>query len=213
MNFLKSDLKRAIIQDLGLKFDDMKEHREKQVQQFVGAKTVLAQTAKDIQTLHGAADRDLEEGKIKDLEQLELAKLYVTRAMNSVELKRVQVSNLELIERGKLEQASQTVEMMEKMYLKEQARMENILRQVKDGTLLVEDDGSLAQVIPEGESNGRKPRAAGARPAQSIAQQRKAKAKPKAKAATKKPARSRKKPQSKAKSNGEDTRSQTRDAV
>lgn len=171
MNPKKSEIKQLILRDLGTKFDDQKEALSNTVQQIVGAKMALRKSVKDIQGLGKIAEKELEEGKIPDLQVLELVKLYVTRAMDSLTLKARQLDQEELRNRGRLEQADAQIKYLEKLYRSEEKLVEDFRAAVASGDI-VDDGGDY--VVVETPDNVTPIRPTGVRPGSSIAQQRKA---------------------------------------
>lgn len=175
MNLQKSEVKQGILRDLAVRFDEQKEALEKIVEQAVGAKTALVKMAKDIQALHGHADRDLDEGRITDLDVLKLVKLYVTRAMEGCQNQAKHFEIMEIRQRGRLEQADIQVKMVEKLYKDEETRLRAVLAAIDDGTVTV--DGSDISVAENPPSNVVPMRPTGTRPGKSIGQRRKEEAK------------------------------------
>lgn len=188
MNLQKSELKKAILNDLGNRFEDEKESLEKQVEQLAGAKSALLKMAKDIQLLHVHADKDLEDGKISDLETLKLVKLYVTRAIDACQNQARQCEVNEIRTRGRFEQADKQVRHLAKLIEDEDAKLRQLLAAIEDGSVVVDGDEIAAAGSSEigSDTPSRPPpgnvvpmrRPVGVRPGMSIAAQRKLETQP-----------------------------------
>jgi hypothetical protein len=174
MNPNKSELKQLILRELGTKFDDQREALSDTVQQVKGAKVALLKSVKDIQALSKVAEKELEEGKIPDLQVLELVKLYVTRAMDSLTLKARQLGQEALRHQGRLEQADSQIKYLEKLFMTEEKLQADFQKALANGDIL--DDGGEFVVTgsPAAPDNIMPIRPDGVRPGASIAQQRKA---------------------------------------
>ena len=160
MNLGKSEVKQAVLKDVGIKLDDNKAHCEKALEQNIGAKSALAQMAKDLEQLLVLASKDLDDGILPDLEQLTLVKLWIGRAINATANKARYMELQEVTMRGRLDQAARSLEMVEKLFLEEANRYQAVVE------ALEKDESD-----PESEPSVR---AVGTAPQQSIAAQRKA---------------------------------------
>ena len=176
MNPKKSEIKQIILRDLGTKFDDQKVALENSVQQIIGAKTALMKAVKNIQGLGKVADKECDDGKIPDLKTLELVKLYVTRAMDSLTLTAQGLGQSEIRANGRLEQAEAQIKYLEKLFLAEEKRLEAFQAALANGEVLEDGDNFVLAESPAAPDNITPIRPDGVRPGSSIAQQRKAEA-------------------------------------
>ena len=174
MNPKKIELKQVILRELGTKFDDEKAALEGNVQQVVGARTALIKSVKNIQALSKVADREADEGAIPDLKTLELVKLYITRAMDTLALTARNLDKEEMRARGRLEQADNQIKFLEKLFLREEKRLVEFQTALARGEILDDGGDYVVAESPAAPDNITPLRPDGVRPGPSIAQQRRA---------------------------------------
>lgn len=98
----KAELKMAVSHDLGSQVDDFLEAARRDLERCVGGQTALLEAAKLVQTLHGVADKEIEEGTL-DLDQAKKIKLYVTRAVIGVESLAQRFANMQITTAGRMQ--------------------------------------------------------------------------------------------------------------
>lgn len=121
--------KLDIANDVGEAMSKLMEQAEAESQQRVGQVQAYRDGAEKVRLLHAHVDKDFEEGKLKgvaDLEGLATVKLYVTRAcevlLNLAERARAE----HLVANGKVAQARQAVEVMQRHAVVAKARLEQL---------------------------------------------------------------------------------------
>lgn len=177
---LKSEIKIGVYRDLGRTFGDFVDKAENRIQQLQGAQQELAKAASNIHAMTKVAEQELDEGKIKDLEELAIAKRFIARAAASLE-NQGQHLNIQLLGvAGKVQAYKDASQVVEKSYEREADRVRSIAQMIESGDVAVEDDGSVSMVA---QSDVR--RVPGARPAATDIQQRKAEARAEKEAAAK----------------------------
>ena len=185
---LKSDIKIGVYRDLGRTFTNFVTTAQNRVQQIQGAKQELAKAAANIHAMTKVAEQELDEGKIKDLEQLEIAKRFIARAAASLE-NHGQHLDVQLFGMaGKVQAYKDVANLVEKSHESELERLRGIQAMLESGAVAVDADGSL-----EMKSQADIGRIPGTRPAATDIQQRKAEAKAEKEAAAAEEAKPRRK--------------------
>jgi hypothetical protein len=171
MNVSKSQMKIAVINDLGSQFDDMLESAKGQQQQCLGAKAAAAQIASNIKKLISVIQQDFEKGDISkvmadgDLAVLGMIKTYVGRTISACEATSDHFRQQAQVVAGKVEAFDQSVKLMKKLLDREQLKVEQVLEAIESGD--AEIDGSDIVMTQSGVK-----RPAGVRPGPTIKQQR-----------------------------------------
>lgn len=168
---LKSEIKLNVYKDLGRTLRDYTQKASDRVLQLQGAKQELARAASNIHAMSKVAEQELDEGKIKDLEQLEVVKRFIARAAASLENQGQHLEIQLLGVAGKVQAFKESSEVVEKAHEREIDRVRSIQAMLETGAVEVEDDGSLSMTAQA--DVGRVP---GSRPAATDIQQRKAEA-------------------------------------
>jgi hypothetical protein len=139
MSLAKSQVKLAVVNDIGNRFDDMLEAAVGQQQQCLGAIGAAKQIRKNMETLAALASKDQSEGKIgKAMKEGELAvfaliKSYISRAMTACEATAANFESMKAIATGKVDAFKQSVSLMHKMHTSEATKVERILASVESG--------------------------------------------------------------------------------
>lgn len=181
----KAETKKAIFHDLGCDADDWLDRAKAQAHEFRGAKSALVQATKNVQAMAEAVTADLDAGKFASMEPLEIAayaKLWITRAVESLENHARNMANCEISMAGEIAAYEKLVKRFKDLHDKEDAVITRIEEALASGEMQIESDGSASQ--SDTLSTGRLP---GVRPAPGIAAQRKAEAAAQPKAAASKP--------------------------
>ena len=172
MTLTKSQIKIAVMNDVGNRLDDMRESAMGQQQQSVGAKAAAARISTSIKKLIDIVQQDFDNGEIGkaiadgELQILKLIKTYVSRAANACEASSDYFESLAKNAAGKVEAMEQAVKMVQKIRDVEQKKMDAILAAVDSGAAQV--DGGDVMMIDQ--SQMRRP--VGAKPGKTIKQQR-----------------------------------------
>ena len=184
MSVSKSEIKIGTINELGSNFEDALEAIEKDLYRHEGATIRLGQAAQAVQGLAKHVEKDLDEGKLAGLAELEVCeqlKLYVSRAAQILRNLSQKADNERMVTQGKLEGLGLVVQMTKK---------------AMDTEVSKEEARKAAEA--EGVDPLRRP--PGAHPGQSLKQQRTVEAQkeaPKKKRTTKKRASRKKAPAAK----------------
>lgn len=175
MTLTKSQIKIAVMNDVGNRLDDMRESAMGQQQQSHGARAAAARISANIKKLIDVVQQDFDKGEIKkvieegELQVLKLIKTYVSRAANACEASSDYFESLAKNAAGKVEAMEQAVKMVQKIRDAEQKKMDAILAAVDSGAAQV--DGGDVMMMDQSQL-----RPVGARPAKTIKQQRLAEA-------------------------------------
>ena len=151
MTLTKSQIKIAVINDVGRRLDDMREAAIGQQHQTIGAKDAAAQISTNIKKLIKVIEQDFESGEISkviekgDLEVLKMIKTYFSRAESSCDITAQHFESLKKKASGKIEAFEQSVKLVKKMQDLEQAKVDVILAAVKSGEASV-DDGDVMMI-------------------------------------------------------------------
>lgn len=168
----KAELKRAIFHKIGCDADDYLEGAKRNIAGFDGAKNALRQSATQVQAIAELVTKDLDDGKLNDMEPIQVAayaKRQITRAVESLNNQARHFENLQLSAVGEANAFDRMVKHMAKLHDQEHAKIQQIEGAFEAGQVVLNEDGSVDQVA--GEPRERVP---GMRPPQGIAAQRKA---------------------------------------
>lgn len=165
MGLDKSEIKRAVINELGASIEDALEQAKRNVYLSQGANIGLIQTIKNVEKLYHHVDRDVDEGKYNSCDgPLVVAKLvkgYIQRAVAVLESGAISYEQRRLMAEGAVKAYEQNVAMTKKLYDIESQKIE-MIREVESEEL----QGSSS-------SNGRSGRrVTGIRPGATVKQRR-----------------------------------------
>lgn len=138
MNVEKSELKMAMMQDLGKKFEARETMLTSEVYRFEGAITALKQAVEKIGALKGFYEKEVEEDKFeeKDLEVVARAVARCAGVVTSlIDLAQAQ----KLVKQGEAREAKSTLDVIEKAFNEEKARIANALKALEEGTIAEEE--------------------------------------------------------------------------
>jgi hypothetical protein len=171
MSDLKSMMRVSILHEQGVKMDDLLESASKRQLGHDGAKQALRQVAKNLSGLAALVDRDLDEQKLptEPLQIAAYAKQLLDKAVSSVLMTAQQQEGLQIAAQGEMQAYQRLVESLKKEIQQEAARLEAMKQAIASGAIVVED-ASLQQ--PDDIEAVPRDRPVGARPAMSIAEQR-----------------------------------------
>lgn len=126
MNPEKSKLKMLTLNDVGNKFDDMKEAVTKELSEWAGARMALKEAIKNTQSLCEHVDKDLEEDLIPTdtLPVASYVKKYIARAVGQLDNLLIKAKNYELIANGKMDSLDSVIKVVKKRYDDEIANLE-----------------------------------------------------------------------------------------
>ncbi len=135
MNPEKSRLKISTINEVGNKFDDMRDGIIREISEWVGAKQALKEAAKNVQNLAAHVDKDLEEDLVPGdaLPVAAYVKKYIGRAVEAVDNMMLRAQNLELVANGKLTAMDGVLKCTKKVYDEEMKALELYKKAVEAG--------------------------------------------------------------------------------
>ena len=168
----KGTILEAVYQAAGCDADDWLESAEQNTFRCDGGKRALVTAVPNIQSLAVGVKRDLEEGKLGNLESAQVADyaiLQITRAADSLANAARHQGNLQLSAQGEIAAYKRLVGYFKSKHEAVVKRRERLDAAVESGEVSLDEDG-VAQTAP-----GEK-RVAGARPEPGIAARRKAEA-------------------------------------
>lgn len=122
MNLDKSDVKVGTANEIGCRLDDMLEANTRELHRFEGAVTALRTGASAIENLEKAVDRELDEGKIPDLETAVLIKKWTGRMHQALTNLAMQADNNRVMQTGKISAMQGAVEVTRKFREEEMNR-------------------------------------------------------------------------------------------
>jgi hypothetical protein len=125
---IKSEVKIAAAQDIGVRLDDLLEQARTEVAQMNGAQTGMNEGARAVAKLLTAVDSDIDNG-VMDLQQAQMAKLYVNRAIAVLENLARHMGNLVLAANGKVTAFDKAVASVKTYQDAEQVRLASALAQ------------------------------------------------------------------------------------
>jgi len=170
MNPQKSELKQAILHELGCDLDDTLEEATKRANGHTGARGALRLAAKNAQAIAEVVDAELKSGKLAErcaedgegpLDPVlvaKYAKLQITRVVDGLDIASQSERNREIMAQGEVAALKSVVALIQKRHTLEAAKLEAFNRAIAEGAIQLEEDGAPS----------------GARPGPSIAAQRKA---------------------------------------
>lgn len=126
---IKSEVKIAAAQDIGVRIDDLLEQAKSEVAQTNGAQMALNEGAKAVAKLMAAVDGEIDSGLL-DLPTAKVAKQYVGRAVAMLENLSRHMGNLTLAANGKVDAYSKAVASVKTYQDAEQVRLQGALAQV-----------------------------------------------------------------------------------
>lgn len=125
MSVLKSEVKIATTQEIGVRMDDLLDEAQGEVHRAMGGQSALMEAVKQVQLLHGHVDKDIDESKY-DLDVGSKIKLYVTRAVTILESMSQQLSNVQFTKRGKVEALQRVVHQIKSIQDAEKTKLESL---------------------------------------------------------------------------------------
>ena len=114
MSVEKGEMRTAVIDELGGRVDDMLEQSQLAAARADGAAHALEQAAEIVRTLHSHIDRELNEGKITELDQAQLAKQWITRAVHALNALAQQASTVKTIQKGHAQGIASVVSLLKR---------------------------------------------------------------------------------------------------
>ena len=169
----KSEVKQAVLHDVGCDADDWLEAARKGSAGFEGAKHALREAAKHVQQIAEVIDQDIENGKLEKLDgPLQIAayaKKQITRAVDSLTVASLNYGNRQMASQGEIAAYERVLKYLEGKRQEEGAKIERLRQALASGEIQIEEDGTLSQG-----GNGQGAHLPGVRPSQGIAAQRRA---------------------------------------
>ena len=121
----KGELKAAVVHDIGNKVDDMLESARADAASKLGANIALLACSKKVAELAAHVDKDLEEGRLENLEPPAIAqaiKKYITRACGVIDSGAEAAARARLVADGKIQMAELMVGNLKKLHDAELAK-------------------------------------------------------------------------------------------
>ena len=181
-----NEIRAEVYHDLGCAADERLEAAQNGLQGFIGAGKALMVAAKNVGGFVEFVKQDLEKGKLQSMEPTEVAKyaiVQIQRAVDSLNLAAVNNKRQSVAQQGEVAThqfyVAEMVKLRDKARADEKRRIAKIASAVTEGTVKIEDDGSLTQVAPGARLSGARP--TGGVAASRKAEEREAKKKPPAK--------------------------------
>lgn len=145
MSVLKSELKQLVTHEIGVRVEDAKEAAQKELHALEGKQAAFLEGSKAVEALMVGIDKDVSEEKY-GLEVAEVAKRYMTRAVNALQNLSMQASQLRVAQSGKVQGFEHTVKLLSNLIEQEKAK------------------AAALQTVPEAAPPGDRDRPAGLRP-------------------------------------------------
>jgi len=181
MSEAKSKFKVDFSHSFGCEIEDLMEAKQTGLHQITGGIHALSEIAKFIADLGAHVDKDVEEGKFKDLSEVQvsaLVKRYLGRAVGVVDnLKQKATRELE-VTRGEVQAYSKVISKLKKIHDEESSKLEHLKKvesisqnsiEYSSGDIVVSTDTATISEVPS--SSRRIP---GTHPGPSLASRRKA---------------------------------------
>lgn len=162
---LKADIRRGTATALGVKVEEMLDSAEKKAAELGGAKKAMQAHTKNLLGIVAAVDDEVEK-TIPDLETAKLIKTWLAKTVASTENMAGHLSNVEQQALGEAHGYRAVHDFIQKVVAQIDEGKAEMARAIAEGRVVIEEDGS-----PQMSGPGQ--RLPGARPAASIAQQRK----------------------------------------
>lgn len=162
---LKTEIRRGTATALGVKVEEMLDSAEKKAAELGGAKKAMQTHAKNLLGIVAAVDDEVEKS-IPDLETAKLIKNWLGKTVASTENLAGHLSNVEQQALGEVQGYKAVHDFIQKVVAQIDAGKAEMAKAIAEGRITIEEDGSPQMTGPG-------PRLSGARPAPSIAQQRK----------------------------------------
>ncbi len=105
----KSELKKLIYHELGVRMEDMFESAQRQKEQFSGGKQAVGEVRKKVEALLAQVDEDKD---LRDIEEVANCKRYIKRILALVESYVENLQKQELLTQGRSEQSSLVVKLL-----------------------------------------------------------------------------------------------------
>lgn len=163
MGLDKSEIKLAILQELGCKFDDMLEGVQHDKFRAEGAARALIQATKAIRSVASLVDDDVDKERY-DLPTAAKIKEYIDRAATIVESMAKNATNQQMAGGGSIVAMDQVVKYLKKEYDSEEAKRK----------ALEESEDELDKLLTGGEEPKLHERPTGRRPPPTVKQRRRA---------------------------------------
>lgn len=141
MNIDKAQIKAGAVHEVGVRLDDALESARAEVHRADGASAVLDRAAEACLQVMKFVDRDLDEGRIADLETAALVKKWVEKCVSTVRDHRAQAMVAKAQAQGKVAAMETAVAIAKKFVDDERRKIENFQAAVASGALTAEDVG------------------------------------------------------------------------
>lgn len=113
------------------------------VHRLQGGQKALQVAFEDINKLNKIADQELDEKKIPDLQVLSSIKLYIKRALTSLDMNKKNLVNQNYILQGKVQGVEQTMNLVEKKFNSEKNKLQGLLNAIESGEATLDEHGDL----------------------------------------------------------------------
>lgn len=128
MSVLKSELKQMITHEIGVRVEDAMDAAKTELAVLEGRQAAFLDGSKAVEALMGAVDKDVETEKY-GLEVAEVAKRYLSRAVNALQNLSVQASQFRIAQTGKVQGFDHTVKLLANIVASEKAKIAELQAQ------------------------------------------------------------------------------------
>jgi len=148
MNLQKSEMRMVMAQEMGKTFEARETALNAEVHRFEGAIGALKQCYEKMDSVKAFYQREVDDTKF-DEKDLELVFRVIDRCKGVAESLADTAGAQKLMRQGEALEAKRSLDLVEKMFQDEHAKMTNVLANIEDGTLTDKDvstnpDGSLS---------------------------------------------------------------------
>ncbi len=146
----KGELKAAVVHEVGVKVDDMLESAKAESAKHTGANVALLAAAKKVAELAQHVDKDLEEGKLNDLEPhlvAQAVKKYITRCEGVLHNLAEVSARAKLTSEGRIQMAELIVGNLKKVHDAELAKS-RLKKQLEEEPAVAQTDVRPTGVRP-----------------------------------------------------------------
>lgn len=147
MNVQKSELKMALVKDIGKTLEDRETAHMAEVHRLEGATSALKQGAENLDSVKAFYQKEVEEEKFEE-KDLEVVMKAIDRCRGIL----ISLSDVakaqKLVKQGEAQEAKKMSDLIEKLYHDERAKLAAVLKGIDDGTITSENVGRAVDGSP-----------------------------------------------------------------
>lgn len=140
MNVLKSEIKKLVAHEVGVRMDDAREALRSEQSVLEGKQAGFNEGSRVVEALSASVDKELEEEKLT-VEESKKVKRYLTRAVHALQNMAQQVGNLRIATHGKVQGVEHGIALLKGIIDDEEKKAQLRVAERAEASETGEDDG------------------------------------------------------------------------